>query len=299
MKIVFFGSSEFSFKPLEELIKNQFNIIAVYSKPPKQSGRKLHLSKTIIHEYAEQNNIDVFTPYSFKNDDEYEKLRSLKADIGVVVSYGLILPKRVLELFPFGCINIHPSLLPRWRGAAPLQRSIEAGDEKTAVCIMQMDEGMDTGDILIKKDTTINDQITCGKLHDDLSNVGASLIVQYLNNPKDYQPIRQSDIGITHAAKISNDDLLINFDCDPRLVVRKINAFSPKPAAYFVHNGDNIKITKANYAYAAHDYKIGEILIEGKKMSIACKGGYVYPLLLQRPSKKELSVSDFVNGFKI
>ena len=204
LRIVFMGTPDFSVNVLEKLIAAGHEICAVYSQPPRKSGRGMKLRPSPVHACAELNNIPVFTPTSLKSPQEQEAFAALKADAAVVVAYGLILPQAILDLPTHGCFNVHASLLPRWRGAAPIQRAIMAGDDETGVTIMQMEAGLDTGPMCLKQSITINDQTTASSLHDELAIIGADLMVQALSHLKDgtLKFTQQPQDGVTYASKI-------------------------------------------------------------------------------------------------
>ena len=208
MKIVFMGTPEFALAALKKLAA-EHEVLAVYTKEPKVSGRGNKLVKTPVHLWAEEQGIEVRTPKTLRNAEEQAKLAALGADMAVVAAYGLILPPPVLEAFPFGCVNIHGSLLPRWRGAAPIQRAIEAGDEKSGITTMKMDAGLDTGDMLLKGETEITPETTGGELHDKLAEIGAELIVRTLREWNDIKPQKQDDSLSCYAAKIDKAESLL------------------------------------------------------------------------------------------
>ena len=295
------GTPAFAVPTLKKLINSNYynNIIAVYTAPPKKAGRGRMMTQTPIHDLAAENNIEVFTPKTFKIDENYEQLKALQPDIIVVVAYGLILPQRVLDIPKYGCFNLHPSLLPRWRGAAPLQHTILSNDKKSAVCIMKMDAGMDTGDIALKHDFNVDNDMTISQLHDYCSDIGAELMLQTLeqigNNKLTLQ--KQSDIGITHARKITRSDERLDFNEPVELVHSKIRAFTPRPAAYFKFNGEKIKIIAAEYKAIEHDYAIGTVIDD--LLGIACNSGILKPTLLQREGKKMIYTDAFLRGFPI
>ena len=192
MKVVFMGTPDFAVPVLENLVK-EHDVVCVYTRAPKEAGRGHKETKTPVHLKAEELGIEVRTPKTLRNPEEQQKFKDLQADVAVVAAYGLILPKEILEAFPYGCLNTHASLLPRWRGAAPIQRAIEAGDKKSGVTIMQMDEGLDTGDMLLKGEVEITDTTTGGELHDALSKIGADLIMEALRNYASIKPQKQDD----------------------------------------------------------------------------------------------------------
>lgn len=299
MKIAFMGTPSFAVPALRALISSQHDIRAVYSKPPKPAGRGHALLKSPIHQTAEEAGIEVFTPPSLKPEEEVSRLKELQPDIIVVAAYGLILRTEVLSIPKYGCINIHPSDLPRWRGAAPIQRTILAGDRKSAMCIMKMDEGLDTGDVIIRQPIDISDTITATEFHDEMANLGASLLLKALeqieNGSASYE--KQSEKGVTYADKINNSDMKLNFNQDPFLVNCQVRAFSPKPGAYFTYMGEDIKVLAAEHTIESHNLKPGTI--SDKNLTIACKGGFLKPTLLQRPGRKMIYTEAFLRGFSI
>ena len=226
MKIVFMGTPEFALAALKKLA-DEHEVLAVYTKEPKVSGRGNKLVKTPVHLWAEEQGIEVRTPKTLCNAEEQAKFAALGADMAVVAAYGLILPPPVLEAFPFGCVNIHGSLLPRWRGAAPIQRAIEAGDEKSGITTMKMDAGLDTGDMLLKGETEITPQTTGGELHDKLAEIGAELIVRTLREWNDIKPQKQDDSLSCYAAKIDKAESLLDLTVPAAVLERKIRAFNP------------------------------------------------------------------------
>lgn len=299
MKIIFMGTPDFAVPTLKKLISSKHEIIAVYTKPPKPSGRGYAESKSPIHLIAEENNIKVFTPSTLKTPETIEEFKNLKADTAVVAAYGLILPQAILEASKHGCINIHPSKLPRWRGAAPLQHTILAGDKETAICIMQMDTGMDTGDILAEKNLTLDDKITAKELHDKTSEIGADMVLEALDLLEKGQINRQkqNSDGVTHAHKITKEHEKINWNKTAFEINCQIRTLSPRPGAYFKFNEENIKIIQADYSMEKHDYEPGTV--SDDKLTIACKTGFIYPKLLQREGKKMIYTDAFLRGFNI
>ena len=215
MRIVLFATPEFSIPTLHKIFNSKHEIVAVYTKQPKEQGRGMRLQNTPIHNEALKLNIPVFTPKSLKKPEEWEKLKSFNADIFVVVAYGLLLPKEILNIAKYGCINIHPSLLPRWRGAAPMQRALLSGDKKTGVCIIILGEGLDDGDILAKEEIEITNTTTLEDLHDNLSKIGADLMLKCLDNIEKNKKIiatPQAENGLTYAYKIEKEEGKIDFN---------------------------------------------------------------------------------------
>lgn len=294
MKVVFMGTPDFSVPALLRLIK-EHEVVCVYTREPKLAGRGKELSKTPIHLVAEQNGIEVRTPKTLRNEEEQKKFAELKADIAVVTAYGLILPKPILTAFPLGCLNIHASLLPRWRGAAPIQRAIEAGDKKSGITIMQMDEGLDTGDMLLKGEVEIDEKTTGEILHDKMSLLGADLISQVLSEPSKYKPTAQTETGTCYAQKIEKSESKIDFELPADVLCRKIKAFSPYPAMFFEYNGERFKILFAEED--SQNGEPGEILAADDTLKIACADGSIRITKIQRQGKKSMDIGELLRGY--
>lgn len=302
MKIVFMGTPSFAEPTLQALIKKYqpSSICAVYTKPPKPKGRGQEIQKSPIHLLADEYNIPVLTPINFKNEADVEQLRSMEPDIIVVVAYGLIIPKSVLSIPKLGCINLHPSKLPRWRGAAPLQHTILSGDEKSAICTMLMDEGMDTGDVLLTQEFDVPSEMTAYSLHDYCATEGANLMVQTLEGLEKHTitPKPQATDGITYASKITREHEKLNFNQSAFLVNCQIRTFSPRPGAYFEYKNETIKIICAEVdERLSHNFTPGTVINE--HLHIACTQGIIKPSLLQREGRKMLYTEAFLRGFTI
>jgi methionyl-tRNA formyltransferase len=250
-----------------------------------------------VHEYAAAHGLPVLTPEKLKEPEVQAQFAAHKADIAVVVAYGLLLPKPILEACPLGCINVHPSLLPRWRGAAPLQRTIMAGDTKTAIVIMQMDEGMDTGDMLLVKPYDIPQGTTAGQLHDTLAEDAAPLVLKAIEGlaNKTTNPTPQATEGITHAAKISKAEAAIDWSKPAREIYQHILGLSPFPGASFSYGGESIKIFSATLEEGSAP--AGTVLDDA--LTIACGQGALRPTELQRPGKKRMSAEELLRGFSL
>ena len=283
MKVVFMGTPDFAVPALERLIK-EHDVVCVYTREPKLSGRGNKLNKTPVHLVAEANGIEVRTPKTLRNIDEQQKFAALNADVAVVAAYGLILPLPVLEAYPFGCLNLHASLLPRWRGAAPIQRAVEAGDAKSGVTVMQVAEGLDTGDMLLKGEVEITSTTTGGELHDKLALVGADLISAVLSDIKSFTPQPQPQDGACYAAKIDKSECKLDFNQKADVLCRKIRAFNPYPAMFFEYGGERFKVLEAHKAekYAP----AGTIIEENNSLLIACADGALNITQIQRQCKK-------------
>lgn len=294
MKVVFMGTPDFAVPALERLIK-EHDVVCVYTREPKLSGRGNKLNKTPVHLVAEANGIEVRTPKTLRNIDEQQKFAALKADVAVVAAYGLILPLPVLEAYSFGCLNLHASLLPRWRGAAPIQRAVEAGDAKSGVTVMQVAEGLDTGDMLLKGEVEITSTTTGGELHDKLALVGADLISAVLSDIKSFTPQPQPQDGACYAAKIDKSECKLDFNQKAEVLCRKIRAFNPYPAMFFEYGGERFKVFEAHKAekYAP----AGTIIEENNSLLIACADGALNITQIQRQGKKLMSIGELLRGF--
>lgn len=294
MKVVFMGTPDFAVPALEKLIK-EHNVVCVYTREPKLSGRGNKLNKTPVHLIAEANGIEVRTPKTLRNTEELQKFTELKADVAVVAAYGLILPLPILEAYPFGCLNLHASLLPRWRGAAPIQRAIEAGDAKSGVTVMQVAEGLDTGDMLLKGEVKITSSTTGGELHDKLALQGAELISRILSDIKSFIPQPQPQDGACYAAKIDKAECKLDFNQKADVLCRKIRAFNPYPAMFFEYGGERFKVLEAHKAekYAP----AGTIIEDNNSLLIACTDGALNITQIQRQGKKLMAIGELLRGF--
>ncbi|MDR0631840.1 MAG: methionyl-tRNA formyltransferase [Holosporaceae bacterium] len=295
--IVFMGTSDFSLKALIALYEAKFPIVGVYTQAPKPAGRSYKIQKSIVHKFAEEKKLPVYCPRSFKSAGEVELFRSLNPDVAVVSSYGLIIPKELLNIPPAGFINIHASLLPRWRGAAPIQSAILAGDQKTGITIMKMDDGVDTGDIISQKSVDISPRTSHGELADQLGDLGAAMILETLNN-LDYsipQSRKQPADGVTYAKKISKNSCRINWNDSAENVLRHIKAFSSIPAAWTEIDDILLKIFNAEIVDKNVDVQCGTI---NENMIVTCKTGALKLTEIQPSGKNKMSGEDFIRGRK-
>ncbi|MBR1756395.1 MAG: methionyl-tRNA formyltransferase [Alphaproteobacteria bacterium] len=295
MRVVFMGTPDFAVPALQRLIK-EHEVVCVYTREPKPAGRGNKLNKTPVHLVAEANGIEVRTPKTLRNVDEQQKFAALNADVAVVAAYGLILPKPVLEAYPFGCLNIHASLLPRWRGAAPIQRAIEAGDKQSGVTIMQVAEGLDTGDMLLKGEVEITPTMNGEMLHDELAEIGADLISAVLKAPQKYPPQRQDEAQACYAAKIDKAECLIDWQMSADNLYNKIRAFSPFPAMFFEHKGERFKVLRALIAENM-TLSAGQIKQDGDSLFVGCGVGALQILDIQRQGKKPMAVAELLRGY--
>ncbi len=295
MKIVFMGTPDFSVQPLQALLNAGHRVVAVYTQPPRRAGRGKKPRPSPVQTFAETAGLPVFHPTNFKSPDDRNTFVSHYADIAVVVAYGLILPQEILDAPHAGCLNIHASLLPRWRGAAPIQRAIMAGDAQTGVCIMQMEAGLDTGPVLAVAKTAIAPTDTYATLHDRLSQSGASLIVQTLDTLGTLAATPQNDANATYARKIDKSESRIDWENPAANVDRLIRGISPFPGAWFDLDGQRIKVLASAVTGGAG--APGTVLDDA--LEIACGTGAVRLLHLQKQGKKPQDAKTFLLGTKI
>lgn len=294
MRVIFMGTPDFAASALQALIDARHQIVAVYSQPPRPAGRGQDLRKSPVQVLAEQHGLEVRTPTSLKTPDVQAAFAALNADVAVVAAYGLLLPQAVLEAPRLGCLNIHASLLPRWRGAAPIQRAILAGDVASGITIMQMDAGLDTGAMLTRKALQIGPKLTAGDLHDLLAELGALLIVATLAQlPLEATP--QPADGITYAAKISPTEAKIDWSQPAVQLERQIRAFAPVPGAWcLAPDGARLKLLAADVVKGLG--APGTALDD--QLTIACGDGALRLTLLQKAGKKPMAAEDFLRGQK-
>ncbi len=296
MKIVFMGTPEFALPTLQALA-DKHEVVCVYTRAPKEAGRGKELQKSPVHLWAEANGIEVRTPKTLRNEEEQAKFAALKADVAIVAAYGLILPKSVIEAFPKGCLNVHGSLLPRWRGAAPMQRAIEAGDDKTGITIMQVVEALDAGAMYKKGEIVIDKDMTVGILHDKMAALGAELMIDVLAHLDEIEPVEQDESLVTYAAKIEKEESKLDFNVDAVVLERKIRAFNPYPATYFEYSGERFKLLKCLALEDDFGLASGEIKQNDERLFIGCAKGMLEVLQIQRQGKKAMSASELLRGF--
>ncbi len=302
MRIVFMGSPDFSTLTLRAIVEAGHDVVCVYTQPPRRAGRGKALRKTPVHELAEELGIEVRTPVSLKPEEEKASFRALGADIGVVVAYGLLLPQAVLDAPRHGCVNLHGSLLPRWRGAAPIQRAVMAGDEKTGVQVMQMEAGLDTGPVMASAETAIFPRDTAADVHDRLAAMGAELMVEALQTIEAGRAVftPQVEDGVTYAHKISSEEARIDWSRDCAAVSAHIRGLSPFPGAWFeLQDGDEavrIKVLGA-LAVPGEDGEAGVAVDD--ELLIGCGAGSVRLLRLQRAGKGAMDADAFLRGTQI
>lgn len=297
MKIVFMGTPDFAVEPLKALL-SKHDVIAVYTQPPRPSGRGHQIQKTPVHQYAEEHGIPVYCPATLKPQEEKDKFKALNADVAVVAAYGLLLPKACLEAFPHGCLNIHGSILPRWRGAAPIQRAIMAGDKESGVTLMQMDVGMDTGDMLLVKKTPITKTTTSEALYETLSKLGSELVIEGLDLLEQGRliPRKQPEEGVTHAAKIEKSEGLINWNLDAEEIDCIRRGLYPWPGIWFMHKEERIAVLDAEPVELDNNIEPGTVC---KNLVVACKSGGLKLKILRRDGKKAVNSEDFLRGYNL
>jgi methionyl-tRNA formyltransferase len=293
MRIVFMGSPDFAVPSLNALVEGGHDVVAAYAQPPRPAGRGKAPRKTAVHQRAEELGIEVRTPKTLRNGEEQGRFRGLDADLAVVAAYGLILPKEILEAPKAGCVNVHASLLPRWRGAAPIQRAILAGDEISGVTLMLMDEGLDTGPMLARQTLDIRHK-NAGEVTEEMANIGARLLLEWLETPTPPEP--QPIAGVTYASKIDKAETRIDWAKPAKEIERQVLAFAPSPGAWFEAKDERIKLLEAAVAPEGSG-KPGKVL--DSKLTVAAGNGAIRPLKVQRAGRAPMSAEELLRGFKI
>lgn len=326
MKIIFMGTPDFAVPTLDALVGAGHDIVAVYSQPPRPAGRGKKLMPSPVHARAEALGLEVRTPESLRDKPVQEAFAALGADVAVVAAYGLILPQAVLDAPHLGCLNVHGSILPRWRGAAPVQRAILAGDTETGVTIMEMEKGLDTGAMRLVERIAVESK-TAGELTDELAHMGAAMMVRVLADPDAFPPVVQPEAGVTYAHKIDKTESRIDWAQDAVQVERQIRAFNPFPGAFFEYQGERFRVHSAevvnDFSPSRHPCENGgpspeaSVNTVGSEMdsslrgndevgivldthlTIACASGAIRPTLIQRAGKSAMSVAELLRGFTI
>ena len=300
MKIIFAGTPHFAASALAALL-NEHQIVAVLTQPDRPAGRGMQLSASPVKQLALQHGLPVLQPTTLKTDDAQRSIAAFGAELMVVAAYGLILPKAVLELPRYGCLNIHASLLPRWRGAAPVQRAILAGDTETGITIMQMDEGLDTGDMLLRRTCMIAPDETAQTLHDKLAELGATSILEALRLLQEQRlaPARQDNAAASYAAKLLKNEAKINWHHDAQQIERAVRAFNPFPVCHADFNGAVIKIWKASVQEEVQGKPGTVIAVDKHGLVVACGKNALRLEVLQRPGGKAQPAAQFLQAVPV
>ena len=297
LRIAFAGTPEFSLAALDAIAASRHQLVGVWTQPDRPAGRGCELSTSPVKRRALELRLPVQQPEDFKTDAARQALVDAKPDVMVVVAYGLILPKAVLAVPRYGCLNIHASLLPRWRGAAPIQRAILAGDAETGVAIMQMDKGLDTGDVLLEKRTPIADDDDAQSLHDRLAGLGAHALMQVLDALPEVQPRKQAATGATYAAKLTKEEAKLDWTRTATELARAVRGYRPWPVAFTFHLGQPLRIWRAVPVTATATQAPGTVLKAGREgIDVAAGEGVLRLLELQPAGGRMQSASDFANG---
>lgn len=293
------GSSEFALPALRGLAHSGHEVTAVYTCPARPAGRGQKTRPGIIETFAGHMGLEVKTPASLKDPAVQEEFAAEKPDAAIVASYGLLLPPAILSTPRLGCLNIHPSLLPRWRGAAPIPRQIEAGDVHTGVTIMQMDEGLDTGPVLLQEKLEMQPDITAGELHDFLAGMGGHMVLRALEglHKGTLTPRPQPDSGATYAEKITKNEACIDWSLPARVLERKIRAFNPRPGAFFDYKGEAVKVFSAQPMKINGSEPPGTILDD--QLTVACGEDALRLKIVQRPGRKAMAAQEMLRGFHL
>jgi len=297
LKIVFMGTPKFSVPTLEALIKNKFNIVSVYTQSPKKSKRGQKINISPIEEFSKKNRLNCRSPENLNNNEEYKIFKELTADLVIVVAYGKLIPKNFFNAAKFGFVNVHASLLPKWRGAAPIQRAIINGDTKTGVSIMKIEEKLDSGPVLTIKELDLDQNSTYGETEKKLALIGADLLIESLksivNGNAKFSEQLQSEV--TYAKKIDKNETKINWSLDASKVIARIHGLSPNPGAWFEHENERFKVLRANKSTVSGNP--GTLLDEN--LTIACKSNSIQILEIQRQGKNKQTAKNFLLGKKI
>lgn len=295
LRIGFMGTPDFAVAALDAIAETDHELVAIYCQPPKPAGRGKKLHKTPVHLRGEDLGVPVYHPKSLKKEEAQQEFADLNLDIAIVAAYGLILPKAVLDAPKYGCLNIHGSILPRWRGAAPIQRAILAGDTETGICIMQMDEGLDTGDVLLEEATAITNETTASTLHDTLAEMGGRMVVDVINQIASRNaptPTPQTEDGMTYAKMLSREEGEIDWTQDAKIIERQCRALTPWPGVWYPFEDGRVKVLKASLADGTGE--AGEIL--DKHMTVACGTGALRLEIVQPAGRKKMDGLSYLNG---
>lgn len=299
LRIIFAGTPEFAAVHLSALINSEHEVIAVYSQPDRPAGRGKKLQPSPVKQVALEHNIEVYQPLNFKEPADIAELNALQADVMIVVAYGLLLPQAVLDAPKYGCLNVHASLLPRWRGAAPIQRCIEAGDKVTGITIMQMDAGLDTGAMLHKVSTGIALDETGGSLHDRLASLGPDSLLTTLAQLQagTLQPEQQNDALANYAHKLKKEEALLDWSQSAETLALRVRAFNPFPVAYTLLGNERIRVLQASAIDKVTQLQPGTIAnVSAEGIEVACADGVLRLEHIQLAGKKAMMVADVING---
>ncbi len=300
MKIIFAGTPQFAASALSALLK-EHQVVAVLTQPDRPAGRGMQLVASPVKQLAQQHGLPVLQPVTLKTEEAQHEIAALDADVMVVAAYGLILPKAVLQLPRHGCLNIHASLLPRWRGAAPIPRAIQAGDNETGITIMQMDEGLDTGDMLLRRSCAIEPGDTAATLHDKLAAMGADCILEALRLLPEGRltPVKQGDAAATYAAKLLKSEAQIDWRQDARQIERAVRAFNPFPVCHASFNGVALKIWQAAIEEGARGEPGKVLAVDKRGITVACGKDALRLEVLQRPGGKAQPAAQFLQAVPV
>ena len=294
MRLIFMGTPDFAVPTLNALVDAGHDVVAVYSQPPRPANRGKKLTPSAVHARADELGLEVRTPVSLKGAEEQAVFAALNADAAIVAAYGLLLPQPILDAPKYGCLNVHGSLLPRWRGAAPVQRAILAGDSETGVMVMQMESGLDTGPVRATAATPV-ERKTAGALTEELAQLGAGLMVEVLADMDGHPPMAQPEDGVTYARKIEKSEARLDLSQSADAVERQIRAFNPVPGAFFEYQGERYRVLAAEIVQ--HVGNAGTIADD--QLTIACATGAIRPTLIQRAGKPAMPLADFLRGNRI
>ncbi len=299
LRVAFMGTPDFAVHILESLLNANYQVVAVYTQPPRPVGRGYHITPSPVHNLALSHNIPVFTPSSLKSEEEQTHWKSLNLDIAIVAAYGLILPQSIIEAPRWGSVNVHASLLPRWRGAAPIQRAILAGDKETGITIMKMDVGLDTGDMLLQKLLPLDNTSTTSSVLSAFSNLGSEALLEaiplYVSEKINLIP--QHEEGITYAKKLEKEEGRLDWHDPAEILDRKVRALNPWPSTWLEIGKDRIKVLKAEVISISTNYPPGTILDD--KFTIACSQDAFRPLLVQKIGKAAMPTDEFLRGYDL
>jgi methionyl-tRNA formyltransferase len=294
MRLIFMGTPDFAVPTLNALVDAGHDVVAVYSQPPRPANRGKKLTPSAVHARAEELGLEVRTPVSLKGAEEQSAFAALNADAAIVAAYGLLLPQPILDAPKYGCLNVHGSLLPRWRGAAPVQRSILAGDAETGVMVMQMEAGLDTGPVRATARTPI-DRKTAGELTEELAQLGAGLMAEVLADMDSHPAAAQLVEGVTYARKVDKSEARLDFSQSAEELERQIRAFTPVPGAFFEFEGERFRILAADIVEITGES--GTVVND--QLTIACAQGAIRPNIIQRAGKPAMPLADFLRGNRI